>query len=242
MGENQGNTGGHGVTDDIDLAAIERERGLRNLGRSVVSKIAHEHPTLVFTLVYFALTAVGMVYDLWFFFYFKINILDYSETSDFLLAAIRNPLVILLSLIPVGILALGVRLREVATRKSSWYDGYRKKYVNTIWNSRGVKIVTAVFFVAVYAAVFTQIYAEVVAYRVKRGIGARVDVARNNGAATGTEKPILLGTTTRFFFLYYVSRHETEIVPIDNVSLVTVDSRLRREREKDSLAALGTKR
>ena len=230
------------MTDDKpDAALVDNERGLRTLGRSVASRVAHEHPTLVFTLGYFALTAVGMIYDLWFFFYFKINILDYSETGDFLLAAIRNPLVILLSILPVGFLFLGLRLRDVATRKSRWYEGYRKKYEHTAWNSRGVKMASAGFFIVVYAVVFTQVYAELIALRIKKGYGSRVTVYRNNVAAPTGERPILLGTTTRFFFLYYVSRGRTEIVPVDNVALVTVDSRMRRERERDSLATLGKK-
>lgn len=227
-------------SEEIDLAEIERQRGLRILGRSMASRIAHEHPTLVFTLVYFALTAVGLIYDLWFFFYFKINILDYSETGYFLLAAIRNPMVIILSLLPAGLLFIALHLRQLAIRKSARYDAYRKKYINTIWNSRGLKLTGSVLFIAMYATVFTQIYAQISADGVKRGVGQRVMVTRNNGV-TSAEKPILLGTTTRFFFLYYLSRKETEIVPVDNVSLVTVDSRTRRELEKDSLASLGTR-
>lgn len=223
-----------------DLEAIERERGLRILGRSVASRIAHDHPTLVFTLSYFALTAVGLIYDLWFFFYFKINILDYSETSDFLLAAIRNPLVILLSMLPIGMLLVGARIREVATKKSARYDAYRKKYVDTVWNSRWLKIASALFFVAVYATTFTQVYAKFSASRVKAGKGARISLVRNDGVTSG-ELPILLGSTTKFFFLYYPGRRETEIVPVDNVSRLTIDSRMRKERERDSLEAAGAK-
>jgi hypothetical protein len=206
----------------------------------MASRIAHEHPTLVFTLVYFALTGVGLIYDLWFFFYFKINILDYSETGDFLLAAIRNPLVILLAMLPLGILSIGVQLREVASRKSPRYDAYRRKYINTVWNSRWLKITCAVFFVTVYATVFTQLYAQLAANRVRHGAGATVTVVRNNGP-TPAEKPILLGTTSRFLFLYYRSRRETEILPVDNVTSITVDSRLRSERRRDSLAATSVK-
>jgi hypothetical protein len=228
------------VTEADDLEGIERERGVRVLGRSLASRIAHEHPTLVFTLAYLALTAVGLIYDLWFFFYFKINILDYSETSDFLLAAIRNPLVILLSMLPVGILLFGLQVREVVTRKSQRYEAYRKKYVNTMWNSRPVKIASGLFFVIIYATAFTQIYAKFSASRVKHGAGARISMTRNDGVTSG-EKPILLGSTTKFFFLYYPTRRETEIVPVDNVSRLTIDSRMRNERERDSLEAAGAK-
>ncbi len=64
--------------DKADVVAMEEAQRLRVYTRSVASRIAHEHPTLVFTLVYLSLTLVGAGYDLWLFFYFKINILDYS--------------------------------------------------------------------------------------------------------------------------------------------------------------------
>jgi len=144
-------------------------------------------------------------------------------------------------MLPVGLVVLGVGLRDIAIRKSPRYDAYRKKYVNTMWNNRGVKIGIATLFSAIYATVFTQFYAQVAADRVKSGKGPRVMLVRNDGVTSG-EKPILLGSTTKFFFLYYPGRRETEIVPVENVSHLTVDSRMRRERERDSLATLGVRR
>ena len=112
--------------------AEEEARGLRTLGRSLASRVAHEHPTLVFTLAYLSLTVVGLIYDLWFYSYFRINILDYSETGDFLLAAIRNPLVIILSMLPAGMLLIGIRVRELAIRKSATHNTAHPRRVASI--------------------------------------------------------------------------------------------------------------
>ena len=214
-----------------------RDARLRTLGRWMFERIAREHPTLLFTLAYLGLTFVGLIYDLWFFRYFKINILDYSEMGDFLLSAFRNPLVILLSILPIVPLAVLQKLREAARARSVRYDEYVKKYESTRWNSPGFRALLFGLFIAIYAILFTQLYAARAASKVKAGIGQRVTFARNDGASV-SEKPILLGSTAKFFFLYYPSRRETEIVPVDNTAMITIDSRRRKEREADSLSAL----
>jgi hypothetical protein len=209
---------------------------LKDLSKNVAWVLAREHPTLGLTLAYLALTFVGMIHDLWFYFYFKINILDFSETSDFLLAAIRNPLVILLSLLPIALLFVLQRVRATARKKSTRYDALSRKFDNSRWNSVSSRLFIYGWFVVVYAIVFTQLYAEWESGRVKSGKGRRVAFVRNDGVISD-EQPILLGTTGKFLFLYYPSRKATEIVPIDNATVLTVDSRRRKEREADSAAA-----
>ena len=223
--------------DSEGTPATPAQPALRALGKSLAGRLAREHPTLVLTLAYLALTFVGMIHDLWYYFYFRVNILDFSETSDFLLAAIRNPLVIVLSMLPIGIL-LGVqRLRDTATAKSAWYEKHRRKYASTRWNSVSMRFFIYGWFVIVYAIVFTQMYAQREANRIKGGKGRRVALLRSDGI-TSDEQPILLGTTGKFVLLYFPSRRATEIVPIESTVALTVDSRRRRERERDSLAAL----
>jgi hypothetical protein len=206
----------------------------REVGKKVAWIAAREHPTLVLTLFYLGLTFVGLIHDLWFYRYFNINILDFSESSDFLLAGIRNPAAVILSMLPIAILVLIGRLRETAIRKSKWYDNYQKKYLNTRWNSVGMRTFIYGWFVIVYAILFTQFYSAREASRIKKGIGRRITYIRNDGIRTD-EQPILLGTTTKFLFFYHPSTKTTEIVPIDATTALRVDSRRRREREQDSL-------
>ena len=211
---------------------------LREVGKSVAARIAREHPTLVLTIAYVLLTFVGMVHDWWFYMYFRINILDFSETTDFLVAAIRNPLVIILSLIPILILLFFQRMRETARRKSSWYDQYQKKYERSRWNTLSMRVMVYGWFIVIYAILFTQIYAKREAERIKTGKGRKVSFLRSDGIISD-EQPILLGTTGKFVFLYFPSRKATEIVPIEQTVALTVDSRRRKEREADSLKAAG---
>ena len=195
-----------------------------------------EHPTLVLTVGYLGLTIVGLMRDWWFYRYFGINILDYSETGDFLLAAIRNPLVIVLGLLPVGIILGVAYLRDAAIARSAKYRAYSQRSSQKRWNSLGVRIFIYTWFVIVYAGLFTQLYSFREVSRIKSGIGQRVALKRNDGVSPG-EYPIFLGSTAKFFFLYYPTRKETEVVPVENTSVVTVDSRRRRDKKADSVLA-----
>ena len=65
---------------------------------------------------------------------------------------------------------------------------------------------------------------------------SEVNEAMRTDGIVSDEQPVLLGTTGKFLFLYYPSRKATEIVPIDNTAVLTVDSRRRKDREADSLA------
>ena len=218
------------------IETVEQKR-LRTIGKSVARTTMREHPTLVLTLAYLGLTAVGLMRDWWFYRYFGINILDYSETGDFLLAAIRNPLVILLGLLPVGIIYGAAYVREAALAKSPKYRAYAERYSRTRWNSVGFRAFIYGWFVIVYAALFTQLYSFREVSTIKAGAGTRVSLIRTDGVSSA-EYPIFLGSTAKFFFLYYPSRKETEVVPIENTTVVTVDARRRRDKKEDSALAL----
>lgn len=228
---------GEASSGDLNPSSEANTVRLRDLGMSFGRRLLSEQPTLVFTFAYIGLTLVGLVYDAWFYFYFKVNILEYSEASDFLFAAIRNPLVIILSLLPIALIFGLMGVRRKAMEKSARYQAYAKRYDASRWNTPAMKAFIYGWFIVVYAILFTQIYAQRVANNIKAGDGRYV-VLHSSGGATSLEKPILLGTTNRFFFLYYRSRRETEIVPVGSVASVTVDSRRKKERKADSLAAL----
>src|SRR3712207_3713565 len=56
-----------------------------------------DHPTLALTFLYLYLTAIGMLYSAVLYRSFGINIFDYSEIADFLFAALKNPIALLLT-------------------------------------------------------------------------------------------------------------------------------------------------
>jgi hypothetical protein len=90
------------------------------------------NPTLVLTLLYLYATAIGIVYSRVLYARFGINIFDYSETTDFLLAAFRNPIAFLVAgiLIVLGaayVALLRSRVRSYVQKQPR----YRKGKVTT---------------------------------------------------------------------------------------------------------------
>lgn len=192
--------------------------------RSAWTGLLREHPGLLLTAGYLVLTIIGLLYELWFFFYFRINILEYVETSDFLLAALRTPLVILLSLLPVPLAWLLFRLNHWARQKYPRYGAFDSRLENGLFGqSMAGRLASRSLFVLIYAAFFTLLYAERVTDRIKAGHGREVRVELSSGAPFPS-RTLLLGTTSKFVFLYLPEAKRTHIVPIENVSRLVVSS------------------
>jgi len=58
-----------------------------------IASFFREHPAIVGTLLYLQVTTVGVIYSWALFRRFGINVFDYAEANDFLLAAFKEPFV-----------------------------------------------------------------------------------------------------------------------------------------------------
>jgi hypothetical protein len=214
-----------------ELHTLQHDTAAPNPKRRQLAVIAREHPTLLLTLGYLALTAVGLVYDAWLYAYFRINVVEYSETSDFLLAAVRTPLVIILSILPVLILWTITRVRRRARKMFPRYDKFSKRYEGTVWDMENPRIggPIGVVFVVIYAILFTQLYALRVADNIKAGRGRVVRVEMIvPGTVPTTDTTLLIGTTGKFVFLYDARANQTRIIPFENVSSISVVAKRKR--------------
>jgi hypothetical protein len=84
-----------------------------------------------------------------------------------------------------------------------------------------------VAFVVVYFAAFTLYYAQYVADRLRAGEGRPVRVALQTPGVGGVTQldGILLGTTSRYVFVYQRSDSTAHVVPTESVSDMTVHRR-----------------
>jgi hypothetical protein len=74
-----------------------------------VEKFLRDNRTLSLSLLYLYTTGIGMIYTSVFYSRFGINLFDYSEPGDFLLAAIKKPIALLLvgfQVLLIGYLAI----------------------------------------------------------------------------------------------------------------------------------------
>jgi hypothetical protein len=179
-----------------------------------------EHLGLAFTLAYLFLSAVGVLHRAFVFLFFRINIFDYAEPSDFLLAALRDPLVILASIAPIPLTSLyyrGARWLQHRSGDSVLLTGGSRARAFSAKHRTTLYIVTVVL----WALAFSLSYARKVSRDLRAGRGRRVQVDLISGSVRppGDTLPVLLlGTTQKYVFLFDDARGITTVVPASNVA------------------------
>ena len=230
--------------------ALEPARGVTAAPyRPWVRRLVEDHPGTWLTVLYLGLTGVGLVYTLAYYARFRVNVLDYADTSDFLLAALREPLAIGLALLPALGIFLIVRAHRMLLPRSAGYrvrferreaKNERRYYRHFAGGRTQYLDVSNTMLVVTYAVLFTLFYGASSARRVKRGEGARVRVVLVEGsvAAPAAPAPMLVGTTARFVFLYVPEQDSTYVVPAENVALLAIKARRERARTDRGLSHL----
>ena len=206
-----------GVRDDVTADAV---------GLDWRPWFRTENVGLLLTLGYLFLTALGMFHRALVFLMFRINVFDYAEPSDFLLAALRDPLIILVCIAPIPLLALYFKGAASLQRRttSKWLTGTEKQQELARRYRRPIYAITALL----WATAASLHYASSVARDLRAGTGRRVQVELISSAHPGptdTLPQLLLGTTQKFLFLYDAPRQVTSVIPIGNVARLRVDRR-----------------
>lgn len=173
-----------------------------------------EQPAFLVSLIYLFASVIGLFYSWAFLRPFGINMLQYAEISDFLLASIKEPLTWVLALFAVVVIQFDNAMsRRVQSRKpgrysrwyGSWYGSDRYRQLNY-----------PVFVMLVAAFLFA--YADLKERRVRAGETEVYEVQLADGSPP--EPRVLLGTTVNFIFLYDPSSGRVSIHP--NESLLSL--------------------
>lgn len=178
-----------------------------------------EHAGVMLTLGYIGLIMIGLLHESWVLLFFRVNILQYADPSDFVLAPARDPLLTVATIVPVIGGALyaraGMRLSaKLKARKSRWAS-------NTQTPPWAWVAMTLLWVVAV-----SMYYSRYVAREIKAGHGRAVRVSYVvPPAVADTNTTYLVATTGRALFLYRLADRTTEIVPLSNVSRIVIAPR-----------------
>jgi len=193
---------------------------------------AIEHLGLAITMAYLALAGLGMLHRALVFLRFRINVLDYAEPSDFLMAALRDPLIVLVCVAPIPVLALYYRgatwVRNRLPQNHVLTGGrraedFQRRHRSTLF---GVTV-------AIWALAASLHYAKRVATDLREGRGRRVQIELLSGDARlpgDTTTLLLLGTTQKFVFLYNPTRQVSSVIPVSNVAQLWYDGRRAAKR------------
>ena len=173
--------------------------------------VLKEHPALLVSALYIASSVIGMFYAWAYLRRFGINVFNYSQVSDFLLASLKEPftwgLVVLALLLVVWDNAMSRRVQRRGPGKwLRWYGTPRYRMINN--------------FVAVYIVLsFIYLYATAQARDTREGEGKDVTVIfADHGTATSA---LLIGTTGQFVFLFDPDAGHVDIHPIENIHSIS---------------------
>jgi hypothetical protein len=183
-----------------------------------------EHLGTGLTIGYLLLILIGIFHNGVLLALFRVNVLDYAEPSDFLLAPLRDPLVILATAVPVLAMYLYLRWAERRSERLHakryaqglplrWWHGDPERY-------RKVRVPIWILTIVVWVLASGLRYEKWAADRLQRGHGPRVQVELTTGQveAGSARRPVMLiGATSRFLFLYRIQDRQTVIVPTENV-------------------------
>lgn len=170
-------------------------------------RILADHPALVFSGLYAFASVIGLIYSWLYLRPFGINVLEYSEISDFLLASLKEPLTWLLTLFAFLLVQIdNLMSRRVEARGGNrwtrWYGTERYRQINN-----PVAMIMIVIFLWVLADSKHE--------TVRDGGGDRFRVTLADGSPP--VERVLLGTTVKFVFLYDRDSERVFIHPNENV-------------------------
>lgn len=185
-------------------------------------------------LTYFYVTVVGMVQSWLQFRVFGINVFEFSELNDFLLAAFREPLAFFAILGVIAYGALGVLVQFVVQKIVITDPSARKKLMKTT-----KKILPFVFVFALITAPYFgpwlvhqpireewkqpygQEWKERLMAEPNRNVSALLRGLASNGKTNGwIEDLTLIGTTEKFVFFHEKSTNNVLISPVSNVIII----------------------
>lgn len=202
-----------------------------------------DNPGLSLTLVYLFASVIGVVFHYMFMKRFGFNVLEFSEAGDFLMVAIREPLTVALALMGVPFYLVygwgAMRLSRWARERSARIRSTPEKRRQTMARMRRWQPLLQAGFIGIYAILFVMLFSQWRVSRIKAGDFRKVTVhyKTDSPPATGSlvaENLALIGTTSRFVFLYDPATKRSDVVPLDAIAHLTWDARSRKEREAEA--------
>lgn len=198
-----------------------------------------DNPGLVFTALYLALSAVGLLYQFLFFRRFQLNVLEFSDATDFLMVVVREPLPVAMASLGLffywGYMWLTLRAAEKFYRRWPKWRNDAAKLAASREKARKMVPSAQAMFIVTYAVLFTMLYSVWQSQQARTGAYPKVTVQyKGDSWATAPFEATLLGTTSRFIILYRPETKRAEALPFDAIANLSWDARRRKDRDADA--------
>lgn len=221
-------------------AAVDREEEAFLRLSLTVPAWLRDNPGLCLTALYLFASVVGIVFHYLFLRRFGFNVLEFSEPGDFLMVVVREPLTVALAMMGVVFyLAYGwcaMRIGPWARRRSARLRSTPEKRREMMNRMRRWQPLLQAAFIGIYALLFVMLFSQWRASRIRAGdfrkvtVHYKTDSPKADGSLTA-DGLALLGTTSRFVFLFDPTTKRADVIPLDAISRLSWDARTRRERE-----------
>ena len=194
-------------------------------------ELVRDHPGIALSAGYGVVSLIGIMFSWSLFSQFGITYFQYADISDFLLAAIREPMTFIMAASAIVVAMLLIRMSYGSQK---FYRRYMDKFFLFRWayaiDRFGTTGIGFIFVLIAYTFLFITMYGAWKSRQIRDGEGTKIRVTMTSEATAAlgeqTGKPLtLLGTTSRYVFLYSPRDDQSFIIPADNIAaLYPVDS------------------
>jgi hypothetical protein len=202
-----------------------------------VIKTFKAHPGFLLSIAYFSWAVIGIIYLIVFYANFNIPILKTLEISDVLLAGLQEPrvsLALFSALVLVTFIYYSTLWSEkFKNKRPHLFTGKRRYFFNLIFYvPKNIVLfrLTLIISLIAYFMIFLELFIAEEVKRIKTSQSNFVQAWQNGEpikpqcwSGNGNQWK-LLGTTTRFIYLYHLTCDETIMVTVENVELITLES------------------
>ncbi len=174
------------------------------------------------TLCYISLIAVGMIFDMVLYSFFKINIANYSDISDFLLAPFRDLKILVFTIGTILILHWITEFDIWLEKKhpkwhKMFYYGIDKEKFQKSFSGNGMYVILFLYiFMAAYLYSLTEVK------KIKNQAFSNTIVSSKDYQSAPNDTLIYIGKTNTFIFMYKKNDKSTLILPVGDVLSIEV--------------------
>lgn len=173
--------------------------------------LLERHPALLVSALYVVASTIGMLFSWAFLREFGINVFEYAQIGDFLLASLKEPFTWALVALAIGVVAADNAFSRRFQRKEraawiGWYGSHRYRQIN--------------YLVAlVLVGMFLWIFADYKADDIYNGNGRIVEYQVAD--STTRRSATFLGTTAQFVFLFDARSQKVYVHPHESLTSIS---------------------
>ena len=187
-----------------------------------ILQLLREYPGLVVTAAYLLASVIGLMFSFAFYREFNVNVVNFYQLSDFLMAVLREPVTLLMGF---GGFLVAWNMRAVQHWEWRKLSGHEPRF----WLLRIYKRIarpswanpwTDAFILLAYAWVFIVLYSDWKAETIRDGEGQVIKVQIDGEP----RERVLLGASNTFLFLFDAAQDRVDVIPHESIDRVVVPS------------------